>query len=110
MMSHNSTTCTPPLSSYSSAPSIISPPVPLQSTHFVHANVGAYNQLVVFDYKKRLELVDIGQMGMAGNKTGDTKWEALSVAIFTIHGDFSFFQWLQYSDFCHPATPPVWNG
>ena len=71
-MSHNWTTCTPPLSSYSSAPSIISPPVPLQSTHFVHANVVAYNHLIVFGYKKRLELVDLGQMGMDDNKTGGT--------------------------------------
>ena len=86
-MPYNSTTCSPPLRCYSSAPSIISPPVPLQSsTQFVHANVGVYNHLIVFGFKKRLELVGIGQMGMDGNKRGDTEWEALSVAIFTIHG------------------------
>jgi hypothetical protein len=39
--------------------------------------------LIVFGYKKRLELLDIGQI---------------------------FFKWLQYSDFCHPATLPLWNG
>jgi len=78
-MPYNSTTCTHPLSSYSSAPSIISPPAPLpSSTHFIHVNVGAYNRLIVFGYKKRHELVDIRQMGMDGNKIWDTEWEALT--------------------------------
>ena len=51
-----------------------SPPVPLQSfTHFVHANVGAYNHLIVFGYEKYFELVDIGQMWMDGNKTAEAE-------------------------------------